>query len=253
MAFFHAKKEGDKLAREFSKHIYRSKAWKNTRNYIYKKYNGLCGDCGEPGEEVHHIIFLRPSNIDDAEIVYGEDNLILLCKDCHSAKHKKTNPGFKRERKRAVENGCYFNEDGELMKQEVFIIYGSPASGKSTYVKEHMEGGDLVVDLDLIKQAISLAYKTEATDNLVDTALAIRDKLYELIEDKKVDAKKIWVIASLPRRQERLDLAKRLGAELIYCEATVRECIDRAIADVDRRDKEMQIKLIDKWFSNYEK
>ncbi len=25
------------------------------------------------------------------------------------------------------------------------------------------------------------------------------------------------------------------------------------IADVDRRDKEMQIKLIDKWFSNYEK
>ncbi len=139
------------------------------------------------------------------------------------------------------------------MKQEVFIVYGSPASGKSTYVNNHMEQGDLVVDLDLLKQAISLAYKTEATDNLVDTALELRDKLYELIEAKKVDAKRIWVIASLPRRQERQDLAKRLGAELVYCEATVRECIDRAIADVDRRDKEMQIKLIDKWFANYEK
>ncbi|PWL80430.1 MAG: HNH endonuclease [Prevotellaceae bacterium] len=241
------------MAREFSKHIYKGKAWIKTREYIFRKYDGICQKCGAPGEEVHHKIFLRPSNIDDPDIVYGEDNLILLCKDCHFREHEKTNSKFKVKRERAVENGLYFNEDGELVSQEVMIVYGAPASGKSTYVSRHMKEGDLVVDLDLLKQAISLAVKTETTDNLLETAIELRDKLYELIEEKKVDAERIWVIASLPRREERTNLAKRLNAKLIHCDATVRECLDRANADTTRLDKQKQIDIIDKYFANYEK
>ena len=50
------------MAREFSRAFYKSKAWKETRDYIFIRDKGLCQDCLEkgkitPGKEVHHIKF----------------------------------------------------------------------------------------------------------------------------------------------------------------------------------------------------
>ena len=39
--------------------------------------------------------------------------------------------------------------------QRVILVWGPPASGKTTYVKKHMADGDMVIDLDAIKHAIS--------------------------------------------------------------------------------------------------
>lgn len=94
------------MAREFSRKFYKSKAWKNIREYIFNKHHGLCAKCGAPGEEVHHIVWLSPKNIDDPDITLGEDNLVLLCRNCHVAIHRKvevTNSGYK------------FNDNGELV------------------------------------------------------------------------------------------------------------------------------------------
>ncbi|MCL6884717.1 HNH endonuclease [Clostridioides difficile] len=95
------------MAREFSQSFYNSKAWKDCRQVIVKKYLGLCAECGKLGEEVHHIKHLTPSNINDADIALGEENLILLCKDCHSKKHK--------SKKEITRAGLKFNENGELI------------------------------------------------------------------------------------------------------------------------------------------
>ena len=96
------------MAREFSVMFYRSKQWRKIRAYIFKKYYGICQDCGKPGQEVHHIIFLTPSNINDPSIALGEDNLILLCKGCHSARHNK---------KEITREDVMFNEFGELIQR----------------------------------------------------------------------------------------------------------------------------------------
>ncbi|MDB3820107.1 HNH endonuclease, partial [Clostridioides difficile] len=53
------------MAREFSRSFYNSKAWKECRQSIIKKYLGLCAECGKLGEEVHHIKYLTPANIHD--------------------------------------------------------------------------------------------------------------------------------------------------------------------------------------------
>lgn len=100
------------MAREFSRAFYKSKAWKKTRNYIFDKYNGLCQDCLEkdkivPGIEVHHREFLTPENINDSNIALGEQNLVLLCKECHHKRHNK---------KDSTREGLKFNEFGELME-----------------------------------------------------------------------------------------------------------------------------------------
>lgn len=97
------------MAREFSRKFYKSKEWKKCREYIFNKYHGLCNECNKIGEEVHHIEWLKPSNIEDASITLGEDNLVLLCRKCHIAKHRKIE---------ITNNGLIFNEDGELVQAE---------------------------------------------------------------------------------------------------------------------------------------
>ena len=95
------------MAREFARQFYKSKAWQKVREYIFNKFHGLCTECGEVGEEVHHIVWLTPKNINDPNIALGEDNLTLLCRDCHIKKHRN---------KKNTREGLKFNEFGELIQ-----------------------------------------------------------------------------------------------------------------------------------------
>ena len=252
------------MAKPFAKKFYKSKAWQGTRDaYVAERVRldgGLCERCGSktdnPGEELHHKIPLTPQNINDHNITLNPDNLQWLCKDCHFIVHRELIleqfARARRAKQKIVHNGCYFNDEGELIQMQVHIVHGSPASGKTTYVRQHMQPGDLVVDLDAIKQAISLQPGREAPDNLLSVAIGVRDYLYQLIEERAVDCCNVWVIASLPHKQEREELAQRLDALLIHCPAGYHECIERAGNDSDRRDKLFQRALIDKYFEQYE-
>jgi predicted kinase len=150
-----------------------------------------------------------------------------------------------------TQNGYWFDEDGEIVKSNVYLVYGSPASGKTTYVKNNMAYGDLVVDLDLIKQSLSMSNKTEAPDNLLSVALNVRDYLYNLVESRQFHCNNVWIVASLPIAEERNELRSRLGAQLVFMEATEAECMKRAMADDERQDKEKQVAVIRKWFKKY--
>lgn len=148
-------------------------------------------------------------------------------------------------------NGLRFDENGNVVPQNVYIVWGSPASGKTTYVREHMQLGDLVVDLDLIKQAISMTDKTNASDNLLPIALTLRDTLYLLIQRREIQCDNVWIIAGLPRREQRDALKVRLDAKLVFVQATKEECIERALKDEERTDKDKQLFIIEKLFKQY--
>lgn len=80
------------MAREFAKRFYSSKQWQDCRNEYSRMQGHLCEDCLKrgiytPGIEVHHIEELTPMNIERPEVTLNFDNLVLLCRDCHKARH----------------------------------------------------------------------------------------------------------------------------------------------------------------------
>lgn len=96
------------MARDFAKKFYNSKEWKKCRDSFKESKYHICERCGEPGEEVHHIIYLTPENINDPMITLSWDNLELLCMSCHSKEHM--------SKYDVVGEGLMFNERGELVQ-----------------------------------------------------------------------------------------------------------------------------------------
>ena len=78
--------------KDWARNFYSSQQWQNCREYVKKRDSYLCQDCLRkgfvtPAEEVHHIIPLTPSNINDPSISLNAENLISLCRECHKARH----------------------------------------------------------------------------------------------------------------------------------------------------------------------
>lgn len=99
------------MAKEYAKAFYSSKAWQDVRNHYAARRHHLCENCMakniyRPGEIVHHKEQITPANIERPEVTLNEDNLLLLCRECHEAVHRK-------QAKRYV-----IGENGEVMARD---------------------------------------------------------------------------------------------------------------------------------------
>lgn len=78
----------------YAEKFYSGITWQRTREAYSKSRNYLCEDClakGNivPGEIVHHVHPITPSNIDDPNITLSFSNLRLLCRSCHERVHRR--------------------------------------------------------------------------------------------------------------------------------------------------------------------
>lgn len=69
--------------------FYKSPAWLAARELKIMSVNGLCERCGQIGIEVHHKERLTVENTNDSSIGLNQENLELLCRNCHNAEHKR--------------------------------------------------------------------------------------------------------------------------------------------------------------------
>ena len=83
--------------------FYKSLAWQIARTVKIEATQGKCERCGGVGEEVHHKIPLTVDNVDDALISLNQENLELLCRQCHNSEHNR----FSKQQQ--------FDEDGNLI------------------------------------------------------------------------------------------------------------------------------------------
>lgn len=224
------------MPQPWAKKFYNSKEWRALRDRLIAESNFLCSVCGESYLKNsaqligHHIQELTPANVQDANIALNPANIKIICRRCHDKEHRR------------------FEFGGG---HDVYIVYGSPCSGKSTYVNQVSQRGDLIVDFDAIMKAISGCEYHHHLNALKKPAFAVRDVLLEQVRMRVGGWHDAYVIGGYPRKLQREQLATKLGAELIYIETTRERAKLTAQASRGTQAQEW-CNFIDRWFDSFE-
>ena len=117
------------------------------------------------------------------------------------------------------------------------IVTGPPAGGKSTYVREHAKDGDVIVDFDVLAQALGSTSRHDAPEPIAAVAFAAREAAIEKILDG-VDTG-AWIIHTQPQA-EWIDAYKAAGAEFVEVDPGLEECLKHA-EDDDRPEWTAQV------------
>lgn len=223
--------------------FYQSKEWRSLLDVIKHDRlddNGhvICSYCNKPivrSYDIigHHIEELTEDNVNDAEISLNPANVMLVHHKCHNYIHNKF--GYS--------------------KREIYIVYGAPLSGKTSYVESIREPGDLIIDLDNIWQCVSGCERYIKPNNLKSCVFKVRDTLLDLVKYRNGKWNNVYIIGGYPLISERERLVRELSAKEIYIECDRDECIRRlnALDDTDQRkiQKDDWLIYIDRWFEQY--
>ena len=128
----------------------------------------------------------------------------------------------------------------------LYIVYGAPCSGKSTYVKNHREWNDLVYDYDEITKAMSGRKRPKATE-LIGSLLNLRRRLILDYRDGKYTNNNLWIIATYLSQELKNDL-KDLAVEYIEMDPGIETCLERLRSDRDGRNIKDATKAIEQYY-----
>lgn len=220
--------------------FYRSKEWTNLLQVLRNEridgqgYN-VCEECGKPIVRAydcigHHKTELTEENYTDANISLNPDNIALVHHKCHNRIHNKL--GY--------------------AQRQVFVIYGSPLSGKSSYVAEAMAEGDLIIDMDSIWQCVSGCERYVKPNRLKSVVFAVRDNLLESVRYRRGKWLNAYIIGGYPFKAERDRLIDTLGAREVFIDTDKDNCIKRLLETEDGRDREQWMKYIEDWWLQYQ-
>lgn len=219
--------------------FYKSKQWEQFRKVVILKRiadDGLnyCEYCHKPILKpydciAHHKVALNDFNVNDVNIALNPDNIMLVHHRCHNYIHNKLG----------------------RPQQQVYIVYGSPMSGKSTYVKNSMQVGDIVVDMDSLWQSISGLDRYNKPYQIKPIVFGMRDYLIDCIRTRQGKWATAWVVGGYPYRAERERLARLLDARFIHIDTPQDECLKRLSQCDDGRNVDDWKKFIDDYFKNF--
>lgn len=198
----------------------------------------ICEHCGKPIVRAydcigHHIEELTEENVNDVNVSLNPENVMLVHHRCHNKIHHKLS----------------YNH----YHRDVWLVYGAPLSGKSTYVNGVREDGDLIIDMDNIWQAVSGCERYIKPDKLRSIVFGVRDKLIEDVRYRRGKWQRAYIIGGYPLISDRDRLCRELGAREVFIDMSKDECLSRLdrLDDNDLRDKKQWKKFIEGWFDTY--
>ena len=223
--------------------FYSSDIWRNFRASLLQERvspkDGLLYDefSGQPlinayDIVAHHKIPLTMQNVNDASISLNPENIMLVSHRSHNEIHARY--GFTAQKK-------------------VYYVYGAPCSGKSSFVANSKGNSDLVVDIDLIWQAVTggeLYFKPDALKTIV---FQLRDSLLEMVKTRTGKWERAWIIEGGAVKSNRMRRIEALGAEAIFIPTDKETCLQRLASD-DKRAlvRDEWTSYIDQWFEQYQ-
>lgn len=221
--------------------FYQSKEWVNLVTAIRLERVNSCGDvicdyCHEPIIRAydcigHHTVELTEDNVNDAMVSLNPELIQLVHHKCHNRIHNK------------------FRYDEDM--RQVFLVYGAPLSGKTTWVNDVKNKGDFIIDMDNIWQCVSGCERYDKPAVLKSIAFGVRDYLIECVKYRRGKWLNAYVIGGYPLISERERLCKELRAREIFIDTSKEECLRRLVNCDDGRDIGEWTKYILDWYKRY--
>lgn len=219
--------------------FYRSDEWRSFRDVVIgerMKDDGYVYDevTGKPIVKaydiiLHHKIELTEDNVHDYNISLNPDNVMIVSHKTHNLIHNKLGHS----------------------KREVFVVYGAPLSGKSTWVHDNANEGDLIVDMDNIWQCVSGCDRYIKPNRLKSIVFRIRDSLLDSVRYRFGKWNNAYIIGGYPLSSERERLCNELGAREVFIDISKEECLQRLETCEDGRNKAEWKGYIEEWFERY--
>lgn len=218
--------------------FYRSDQWRKLMQTLrMERVNAdgelICEHCGKPITRAydaigHHVIELTDENVRDASIALNPNNVMIIHHKCHNIIHNRLG----------------------INQRQVFLVYGAPLSGKTTWVNDNMIEGDLIVDMNNIWACVSGCDRYTKPKRLNAVAFKLRDTLLECVQYRTGHWLNAYIVGGYPLISERERLCKQLGAREVFIEATLEQCMDR-LNDQSELDAQVWAQYITDWFARY--
>lgn len=218
------------------KNFYASDKWINFRLLLISQRGNKCERCKKiivRSIEIigHHKEELTPENVSDYDISLNPDKVELICRSCHDEEH---------------------NRFGHKVKHNVYIVYGAPLSGKKTFVNQSITRGDMVIDIDRLYEAISMLPSYDKPNNLFSNVINIHNALIDNVKTRYGKWNDCYLVGGYADKYKREKMANDLGAELIFCDTSKEECLNRLSIDEERKYRRDEWReFIEKWFDNH--
>ena len=113
------------------------------------------------------------------------------------------------------------------------IIMGAPCSGKSTYVRERAQPGDIVIDFDVLAQALGSPDPHDHSKAIRMVAIDMRRTAIASAIQQHANGATVWIVDINPG--ERMPAYRRAGAQFVTMTATPAELHARASAERPER------------------
>ena len=212
--------------------FYKSKKWEKLIEQLkLERVNEdghiMCEHCGREITKkydciAHHVIELTDDNVNDYNISLNADNIKLIHFKCHNLIHERF----------------------EGFKQNVYLVYGSPCAGKSSWVRGVANDDDLILDIDNIWDCISLGGKYNKSNRLKSNVFGIRDCIIDMMRTRTGNWRNAYIIGGYPLASDRERLYMLLGANPIFIDEDKETCLSRA------KNEEWK-KYIEDWFDDF--
>ena len=160
---------------------------------MFLRMHPLCAECHWYGRVVPATLVdhKRPHKGDQG-LFWDQENWQALCRDCHTKKTLR-----------------------EMRAMPKYVVCGPPGAGKSTWVKQHAQKGDLVFDADVL---LATMFRTPM-HAAIDHGLPLVLRLREIVVDWLLNYpdRSAYVIVSSEEQAGRV--ADQLGAALVAIDA----------------------------------
>lgn len=218
------------------KNFYASDKWINFRLLLISQRGNKCERCRKIVTKSiniigHHKEELTPENVGDYNVSLNPDKVELVCRTCHDEEH---------------------NRFGHKVKHNVYLVYGAPLSGKKTFVNQSITRGDMVIDIDRLYEAVSMLPSYDKPNNLFSNVINIHNALIDNVKTRYGKWNDCYLVGGYADKYKREKMANDLGAELIFCDTSKEECLNRLSIDEERKYRRDEWRgFIEKWFDSY--